>query len=184
MEKRIGSKTRVKRIRWFALGCLAGAVGLRLVFALRLRVNGTDSEPVGIYWAVAKVPTRGDFAFVLPPALPIFKVALERGYLSAGQSPVGTCALIKQVVALGGDRVTIDQEGVQVNGVLLKNSAPSLADAAGRPTPACWLINYTLEGDQVLLMSDYSPASFDGRYFGPLPATTIQPVIVPVITWK
>jgi Transposase len=29
-----------------------------------------------------------------------------------------------------------------------------------------------------------SPASFDGRYFGPLSKTTIQSVIVPVITWK
>ena len=184
MEKRIDSKTRVKRLRWFALGCLAGAVGLWLVCALGLRVNGTDSEPVGIYWAVSKLPARGDFAFVLPPALSIFKVALERGYLSAGPSPAGTCALIKQVAALGGDRVTIDQEGVQVNGVLLKNSAPRLADDAGRPMPACWLINYTLGGDQVLLLSDYSPASFDGRYFGPLPVTTIQSVIVSVITWK
>src|SRR6516225_12071923 len=94
MEKRIGSKTRVKRIRWFALGCLAGAVGLRLVFALGLRVNGTDSEPVGIYWAVSKVPTRGDFVFVLPPAQPIFKLALERGYLSAGPSPAGIRACV------------------------------------------------------------------------------------------
>jgi hypothetical protein len=29
-----------------------------------------------------------------------------------------------------------------------------------------------------------SPASFDGRYFGPLSRTTIQSVIVSVITWK
>ena len=46
------------------------------------------------------------------------------------------------------------------------------------------LSDYTLGSEEVLLMSDYNPASFDGRYFGPLSKTTIQSVIVPVITWK
>ena len=118
------------------------------------------------------------------PAQPIFKLAKERGYLAAGPSPAGTCALIKQVAAVGGDRVTIDAEGVRINGVLLKNSAPRQADEAGRPMRAYELSDYTLGSEEVLLMSDYSPASFDGRYFGPLSRTTIQSVIVPIITWK
>jgi conjugative transfer signal peptidase TraF len=104
--------------------------------------------------------------------------------LAAGPSPAGTCGLIKQVAALAGDRVTIDQEGVWVNGVALKNSAPRAADDAGRPLRAYELGDYALGSDEVLLMSDYNPASFDGRYFGPLPRTTIQSVIVPVMTWK
>jgi type IV secretory pathway protease TraF len=54
--------------------------------------------------------------FALPPAEPIFKLAKERGYLAAGPSPAGTCAVIKQVAAVSGDRVTIDEEGVSVNG--------------------------------------------------------------------
>jgi conjugative transfer signal peptidase TraF len=154
------------------------------VCAIGLRVNGTSSEPVGIYWAVSKAPSKGDFVFMLPPALPIFRVAKERGYLAAGPSPAGTCAVIKQVVAVAGDRVTIDAEGVRVNGIRLKNSAPRLADEAGRPLQPYYLSDYTFGSDEVLLISDYSPASFDGRYFGPLPKTTIQSVIVPIITWK
>ena len=122
--------------------------------------------------------------FALPPAQPIFKLALARGYLAAGPSPAGACAVIKQVAALSGDRVTIGFEGVQVNGVLLKNSAPRPADEAGRPLRAYELSDYSLGSEEVLLMSDYNPASFDGRYFGPLSKTTIQSVIVPVITWK
>ena len=55
--------------------------------------------------------------FALPPVSPIFKLAMERGYLAAGPSPAGTCGLIKQVAALSGDRVTIGVQGVQVNGV-------------------------------------------------------------------
>jgi conjugative transfer signal peptidase TraF len=184
MEKGIKSKNTVKRLRWFALGCLAGVAGVWAVCAIGLRVNGTGSEPIGIYWAISKAPSKGDFVFALPPAQPIFKLALARGYLAAGPSPAGTTAVIKQVAALGGDRVTIDTEGVRVNGVLLKNSAPRAVDEAGRPMRSYELNDYTLGSEEVLLMSDYNPASFDGRYFGPLPKTTIQSVIVPVITWK
>jgi conjugative transfer signal peptidase TraF len=154
------------------------------VCAIGLRVNGTDSEPVGIYWAISKAPAKGDLVFALPPASPMFKLAKERGYLAAGPSPAGTRGLIKQVAALSGDLVTISAEGVCVNGVLPKNSAPRPADDAGRPMRAYELSDYTLRSEEVLLMSDYNPASFDGRYFGPLPRTTIQSVIVPILTWK
>jgi conjugative transfer signal peptidase TraF len=184
MAKGIDSRTRVKRLRWFALGCLAGVAGVWAVCASGLRVNGTDSEPIGIYWAISKPPAKGDFVFALPPSAPIFKLAKERGYLAAGPSPAGTCALIKQVAALGGDRVTISAEGVRVNGILLKNSVPRPVDDAGRPMQPYHLGDYTLGSEEVLLMSDYSPASFDGRYFGPLPKTTIQSVIVPILTWR
>ena len=184
MRKGIKSNNGVKSLRWFALGCLAGVAGVWAVCATGLRINGTDSEPIGIYWAISKPPSNGDIVFVLPPAAPIFKLAKERGYLPAGPSPAGTCGLIKQVAALSGDRVTIGVQGVQVNGVLLKNSAPRPADEAGRPLRAYELSDYALRSEEVLLMSDYNPASFDGRYFGPLSKTTIQSVIVPVITWK
>jgi hypothetical protein len=97
--------------------------------------------------------------FALPPASAIFKLAKKRGYLAAGPSPAGTCGLIKQVAALSGDRVTIGVQGVQVNGVLLKNSAPRPANEAGRPLRAYELSDYALRSEEVLLMSDYNPAS-------------------------
>jgi type IV secretory pathway protease TraF len=94
------SGKRVSRLRWFALGCLAGVAGVWAICAIGLRVNGTDRK--------------------------------ERGYLAAGPGPAGTCAVIKEIAAVGGDRVTIGAEGVRVNGLLLKNSAPRPADDAGR----------------------------------------------------
>jgi hypothetical protein len=106
--------------------------------------------------------------FALPPPEPIFKLAKERGYLAAGPSPAGTCAVIKEIAAVGGDRVTIGAEGVRVNGLLLKNSAPRPADDAGRPLQPYYLRDYALGTDELLLMSAHSPASFDARYFGPL----------------
>jgi type IV secretory pathway protease TraF len=74
MEKGIKSKTRVKRLRWFAVGCLAGVAGMWAVCAIGLRVNGTNSEPIGIYWAVSKAPAKGDFVFALPRSFANFQV--------------------------------------------------------------------------------------------------------------
>jgi type IV secretory pathway protease TraF len=71
-------------------------------------------------------------------------------------------------VAVEGDGVSIDEYGVTVNGQQLDNSVPLLSDLAGRPMPVCRLQGYRLRRGEVLLMSDYSPISFDGRYFGPI----------------
>ena len=37
--------------------------------------------------------------------------------------------------------------------------------------------------DQVLVISDCSPLSFDSRYFGPIPRAQIQSVVRPVGVW-
>ena len=115
-----------------------------------------------------KAPEKGDLVFVDPPASLIFELARNRGYLDAGYSPAGTCSLIKRLAATAGDRVTINGAGVEVNGVRLPNSEPCVADAAGRPLKHYVLTDYILRPGEILLMSDYSAASFDARYFGPL----------------
>ena len=153
--------------------CLAG-----------LRINGSRSFPVGMNWATAKRPEKGDLFFVEPGALPIFELARNRGYLDTGYSPARTCALIKRVAGIPGDRVTINDSGVEVNGVRLANSKPCIADAAGRALQPYSLTNYILGPGEILLMSDYSAASFDSRYFGPLSKTQITSVIVPLLTWN
>jgi conjugative transfer signal peptidase TraF len=102
----------------------------------------------------------------------------------AKRAKKGTAGLIKQMAALGGDRITIDAGVVRLNGVLWKNGAPCASDEAGRPLQAYELSDYQLGADEMLLMSDYSPASFDGRYFVPVSRSTIQSVIVPGITWR
>jgi conjugative transfer signal peptidase TraF len=90
---------------------------------------------------------------------------------------------MKRLVGGAGDRVTIDSAGVDVNGILLKNSAPLKCDAAGRPMVPYPLKDYVLGPDEVLLMSDYNPSSFDSRYFGPLHASTIEAAVRPLWTW-
>ena len=46
--------------------------------------------------------------------------------------------------------------------------------------PVLRLKGYRLSAGEVLLMTDYSPISFDGRYFGPIARKQIQSVVRPV----
>ncbi len=180
----IWSKGSQQQIGRAAIGCGGALVLLGLVLAGGLRINGSRSFPVGLYWATTKTPEKGDLVFVDPPALPIFHLALKRGYIDAGYSPAGSCALIKRLVGVAGDRVTINNEGVEIDGVRLPNSKPRDHDGAGRPLQPYVLIDYLLGPGEILLMSDQSAASFDARYFGPVSVTQIRSVITSLITWK
>jgi conjugative transfer signal peptidase TraF len=145
-----------------------------------LRINGTHSFPVGLYCVSYKDPQKGDLVTVNPPALSLFALAKSRGYLNVAYSPAPH--LLKRLTAVAGDKVTIDSAGVEVNGIRLANSAPRNCDGAGRPLQPYLLKDYILRPGEILLMSDYSPESFDARYFGPLQATTIESVITPLLT--
>jgi conjugative transfer signal peptidase TraF len=178
-QRKSGKKTRA-----FAVAVMIALLLVCTAVAAGLRINGTHSFPVGLYLATGKKPERGDLVFVNPPALPLFALAKERGYLGVGYSASGCGYLIKRLAGVAGDRVTIDAAGVEVNGIRLANSNPYNYDGAGRPLQPYLLTDHILDPGEVLLMSDYSPASFDARYFGPLQATTIESVIKPLLTWN
>jgi conjugative transfer signal peptidase TraF len=158
----------------FALGC--GALGLGL------RYNGTSSFPAGFYMVTGKRAVKGDLVLVDIPEIPVFDMAKEHGYLNVAYITVGR--IMKRLVGVARDRVTIDSAGVEVNGIRLKNSAPLTCDAAGRPMVSYLLKDYVLGSDEILLMSEFNPGSFDSRYFGPLHASTIEAVVRPMWTWN
>ena len=178
----VGQQRPCNKTRVLAAGLVVALLSVFGAIAAGLRINGTHSFPVGLYLVRRKRPEKGDLVFVNPPALPIFALARERGYLNVACSAAPH--LLKRLAGVAGDRVTIDSAGVQVNGIRLANSAPCNCDGAGRPLQACLLKDHILGPDEVLLMSDYNPASFDSRYFGPLQATTIESVIIPLLTWN
>ncbi len=143
------------------------------------RVNTTASFPVGLYWQLDRPAGKGDRVLFCPPAEPVFTTALARGYLSPGFCPAGCGALIKRIVAVGGDHVAITPEGATVNGVPVPNSRQRAMDPAGRSLPA-YRLNSILPAGHVLLLSDHDAASFDGRYFGPVATTHLQGVVAPL----
>lgn len=161
-----------------------GLLGLAAVLALiGARINTTPSIPLGLYWTSSAPVARGNYVQLCPPRAAIFELARARGVIAAGLCPGGYGFLMKRILAVGLDRVTLSQAGVVVNGQLLPYSAIPVDDPELPRWPRYPLTHMILKSDQVLVMSDRHPRSFDSRYFGPLQLTQIRSVIVPVITW-
>jgi type IV secretory pathway protease TraF len=131
------------------LGAFVGVVYLLTHFTL----NWSASLPTGLYH--------------------ITHDSIRHGSLVLLKNP------LKEIVAVPGDTVQWDTQGVSVNGRLLKNSAvPS--DSPYPPYPYTTL---KLAADQYLAMGT-NPLSYDGRYLGPTPASLIASTVQPFWTQK
>ena len=162
----------------------AALAGAALAYAAGARINTTRSIPVGLYWtSPGAAVEKGAYVFFCPPQARVFDEARARGYIGAGFCPGGYGYMMKRVLAARGDDVAVAEEGVRVNGALLPFSAPKAVDAGGRALPRFRADRTTLGAADVLLMSDVSGTSFDGRYFGPIDRSHIVTVVSPVITW-
>ena len=163
-----------------AVGLLAFA---SVIYAAGLRVNMTASLPLGIYWRTYDPLVRGSYVIFCPPTdNAVFDLARERRYIDYGNC-TGRCGtLMKRVAGLPGDQIDVDSDGVRVNGSRLPNSTPRTTDRGGHPMPIVRL-HTTLPPDDLLLMSDYTPWSFDARYFGPIARSALRAQVKPVWTW-
>ena len=166
---------------WLTVGGFVVVIGVSA--ALGARINTTKSFPLGLYWTAEGAPSKGALVIFCPPPTRVFSEAKERGYIGAGFCPGGYGYMIKKVLAAKGDRVAITEKGVAVNGDLIANTQLYVADKSGRPMLHYQSNHYTVEASEVLLLSDHSPTSFDGRYFGPIQQTQIRSVIRPIFTW-
>lgn len=160
---------------------LTGAVGA--AGWAGLRVNTTHSLPPGVYWLSDLQVMPGDTVLVCPPELPVIAEAFQRGYIGVGFCPGGYQYLFKRVLAAKNDVVSIEPSGVSVNGSSIPNTAQISTDPAGRMLPACRKDSFRLSENDVLLIANNSPRSFDGRYFGPVDRSLIRGVVIPLVTW-
>jgi conjugative transfer signal peptidase TraF len=88
--------------------------------------------------------------------------------------------LLKQVAAVGGDRVCRSGGVVFLNGKAVTEALDH--DAGGRPLPV-WEGCVTLFAGQFFLLQPH-PYSFDSRYFGPVSEAQIIGVARPLWTWN
>lgn len=147
-----------------------------ILFGHRLIVNRTHSLPVGLYYWSDVPIKKGSIVLFKPDQSTLEQLGIERGY-EARELP-----LLKRVVALAGDVVSVSSSGVSINGQLLPNSAPLSHDEAGRPLAMAQLDHFRLGTDQAFLMG-VTPTSWDSRYFGPVPLSRCSGSFVPVLTW-
>jgi len=140
--------------------------------SLGLRFNWTLSAPVGVYREVAGPSRRGDLALLCLPS-GIESLGRARNYLSAGSCGRGSSPVLKQVVALPGDEVEVQQNFIAVNGRMLDRSELHDVDSLGRPLAHVPLGHRKVPDGEAWVLGIHRERSWDSRYFGPIPIESI-----------
>jgi conjugative transfer signal peptidase TraF len=150
-----------------------GLIAVPTVAGWQARIiwNASASVPLGLYIAApADGIALGDLVLVHPPhALAAFLA--ERGYVARG------VPLLKHVAALPPQVVCAEGHAIIVDGGTVAHRRGT--DRLGRALPT-WHGCHALEPGEVLLLNPTEPDSLDGRYFGPLPRTSIVARLRPV----
>uniref|UniRef100_C5CWH3 Putative conjugal transfer TRAF transmembrane protein n=1 Tax=Variovorax paradoxus (strain S110) TaxID=543728 RepID=C5CWH3_VARPS len=140
--------------------------------------NPSDSLPRGWYRidgldSAASLHVGSIVLARLPADVAAF--AARRGYLPSG------VPILKRIGARTPQSVCVCDQLVRIDGAV----AASLRthDSALRPLQA-WSQCRPLAADELFLLGDTNPASFDSRYFGPISASAVLGVARPLWTWS
>lgn len=167
------------RRRWLRATIISGTLFAGLFGAVaalapqpRLIWNASASMPLGFYRVeVGRRPVAGNLVVAEPPS-DVAALLAARGYLPRG------LPLLKRVAATEGALVCRSGAFLTIDGA---GAARARAhDRLGRPLPG-WLGCRRLQRGEVFLLGD-APDSFDGRYFGPLPAPAVIGTAHPLLT--
>ncbi len=147
---------------YFALLGFAGAV----IFPVspKLVWNASASVPIGLYSVHAAGALHVTELVVVRPPEALASFLDARRYLPKG------VPMLKRILALPGQTVCRTDRTITVDGIAMGQALDH--DRSGRALPV-WRGCRVVAGDEVFLMNWQSEDSFDGRYFGPLPASTI-----------
>jgi conjugative transfer signal peptidase TraF len=177
--------TMYRRVLYITKMCVICIAILVLCGALLpYRWNGSASVPIGLYRVRHRRPEAGELiAFCLPKEVALY--AKERGYIGFGFScPGWTQPLLKPVVAVAGDAVSIAPAGVTVRGYALSHTQIFETDSQGR-AHVVWIMpgDYRVPSDMVFVLSAFHERSWDSRYFGFVSTTAILSTMEPAWTW-
>ena len=157
----------------FFFGLVAGCV-------FGIRFNLTPSLPLGFY-ITSHSPIANLVEFCLQGAAA--SISLSRQYRTAGACPDGGAPLLKPAVAFSGDQVQVSADGIRVNGQLLPNSAGRFRDHWQRPLEPWPYGTYKVEPGTVWVISSFNSYSFDSRYYGAIPESSIRHHLRPLWTF-
>ncbi|WP_283179950.1 S26 family signal peptidase [Gemmobacter sp. 24YEA27] len=164
------------RIRYVIVTATAGlgiAIAGLVPTAPRLVWNASASVPIGFYTvAPAERIEVPDLVAVMPPE-PIASFMVERGYVARD------VPLLKRVFGLPGQQLCREARTITVDGVPLGEARNR--DSFGRDLPVWQGCRIIAEGEVFLMNRDVGD-SFDGRYFGPLPASAVIGRATPLYT--
>lgn len=171
----------MKKLSVFIAILLISLIAASLLFhALGFRINLTESIPIGLYRITNAAPIKNANVIFCPDDRKSFRLARDRGYIDYGPYCDGYGYLMKKVVAVSGDILSVTPEGVFVNQTLIPFSKPKLADGMNRTLPQWQILDYPLKEDEIMTMTSQSEWSFDGRYYGLVHTRQIKGMITPI----
>jgi conjugative transfer signal peptidase TraF len=130
----------------------------------RLLWNASASTPIGLYALHSPDQLKvGDLVADRPP-LALSRYMAVRYYL-----PLGV-PLLKYVGAVSGQ--TVCRHGLTISVDNVAVATARTRDHAHRPLPV-WQGCRTLKAGEIFLLNASAPDSFDGRYFGVVPVSTV-----------
>ena len=144
-------------------------------------LNWTTSMPLGFYKMTApdKLQRGDDVMVCLPPAIGI--VGLHHEYLMPGKCPGGFEPIIKELIAVPGDTITITAAAMIVGGKTypahtrekdhLDRSLAAIARGTFANTQSYWLYGKNSPKD-----------SWDSRYWGGVDRSSIIKLATPALT--
>ena len=153
-----------------------------VAYGLGVRFTLTPSVPRGFYLYGDEAPEVGRFATFCPPEAAA-RYALARGYLHRGACTGGVEPLGKFILAGPGDTVIVRPEGLSARGRAVPNSALYLKDRMGRDVPHYGFGMHVVGRDSFFMFSPYHARSFDSRYFGPVPRSSLISTARPLWTF-
>lgn len=178
----------MKRLKWTKKSvCIVFIVSLMAIGHLVLGMgwvkppknfivfNKTESLPPGYYVAVPmnEIHTGDLVVFDLPEDMKCY--AVDRGWMGADEP------LLKKVGAVEGDTFQVDDRFFSING---KYVGPIFnKDSQGLPMPKKLRGSFEVPKGYILPIAPRRPNSFDGRYFGAVPLSSVKAKVIPLITF-
>ena len=140
--------------------------------------------PLGFYQRIdtSKIK-QGDLVSVCLPKQ-IAAIALQRGYLRSGSCPSQVIPVLKQVIAIPGDTVTLTDSNIIVNG--FKYLAPFMPMDHNKQPLQKFIPNgiYRSSGGYWIYGANDAVNSWDSRYYGAVNRAAIIGVYKPLLTFK
>ena len=165
--------TRRRTLLVTALAVIGIAAAGAIETPTKLIWNATASAPVGFYTVEPadriEVP---ELVAVMPPE-PLARFMVERGYVGRG------VPLLKRVLGVAGQQVCRDGPTITVDGIEMGESLER--DSFGRALPVWQGCRVIADGELFLMNWDVRD-SLDGRYFGPIPTSSVIGRALPLWT--
>lgn len=169
MHQRLNIKIILKSKIFTLLQAVKAGVVILILYLIgqMFYYNETASETIGYYFAYPSLHyKKGDLVLICITEHKYLHAMHKLGLLydNSHKCPENSTFLLKQIVAVYKDRVTITSSGVYVNDILYPNSA-ALSSYHGVPLMPQMHTSFILNANEYFTLGK-TPHSYDSRYYG------------------